>query len=940
MGWAFPNNTLGHQARIHIIMLDKTGNRLLKSIPFFGVSAILIAQLAMILWTNQEVWARPIGTNKSLQTSPLHPTFPLLDETGISVLDSGSGVSTMQTCGSCHDTRFIAEHSFHTKVGLDALTNPGKVPNGRPWDISPGYFGKWNPIPYRYLSPQSDDRIDLGTAAWVQYYGARHVGDGPAVFSRAGDPLTELEILPGDPETHIIDPQTGDLTPWDWQESGVVEMNCFLCHIPSPNNTARREALEAGKFRWASTATLVGSGIVDLSAGNFSWNPAAFQESGDLANEFVAIQDPTNANCGLCHGLVHEDIEEPLATAGCSPERWRTITTGQIISPQRLSDTGMNIANKGDLNRPWDIHAERLLECTDCHFSLNNPVYFQASEASRPDHLTFDPRRLEIGEYLYQPLHQFARGQSGQSNVSPELKDTMRRCDSCHSIDATHDWLPYKERHVSALACETCHIPHIYSTSFRQYDWTVIHTDEKPNFDCRGAEGERGSFTTVITGYEPILLPRINIDGEERIAPFNLITSWFWVYGNPTRPVRLDDLRAVWLDGENYHPDVFGPFDQNGNRVLEEGELIIDSPQKERFIAQRLENLGLENPHIVGEIQPYSINHTVATDDWAVKDCQACHSKTSRVTQPILLSSYLPSGTMPALVADSNTIMDGELYTTEDGSLYYRPVTEEQELYILGHDNVRGIDLAGTIFFILTLTGISTHTGLRFWSSWRKPSPEPQIKQVYMYSLYERLWHWLQTFAILALIFTGLIIHMPDTFGIFSFRYVVLVHNVLALTLVINAALALVYHLSSGEIRQYIPRPRGFFDQALTQTIFYLNGIFKGKEHPFEKSPEKKLNPLQQVTYFAILNFLLPLQVITGALMWGAQRFPNLATRLGGLPFLGPFHTLIAWLFASFVILHVYLTTTGHKPLTSIKAMIMGWDEIEVHPPAEEEPVT
>jgi thiosulfate reductase cytochrome b subunit len=207
-----------------------------------------------------------------------------------------------------------------------------------------------------------------------------------------------------------------------------------------------------------------------------------------------------------------------------------------------------------------------------------------------------------------------------------------------------------------------------------------------------------------------------------------------------------------------------------------------------------------------------------------------------------------------------------------------------------------------------------------------------------MYTVYERLWHWLQTFVILLLIFTGLIIHKPDTFGMFSFRYVVLMHNVAAAILLINAGLALFYHLASGEIRQYIPHPRGFFDQAITQAKYYMQGIFKNDEHPFEKIPEKKLNPLQQVTYFATLNVLLPLQILTGLLMWGAQRWPALATMLGGLPFFGPFHTLIAWLFASFVIMHVYLTTTGPTPMANIKAMMIGWDEIEVHGGDEPEP--
>jgi cytochrome b subunit of formate dehydrogenase len=95
---------------------------------------------------------------------------------------------------------------------------------------------------------------------------------------------------------------------------------------------------------------------------------------------------------------------------------------------------------------------------------------------------------------------------------------------------------------------------------------------------------------------------------------------------------------------------------------------------------------------------------------------------------------------------------------------------------------------------------------------------------------------------------------------------------------------------------------------------------------------------LQQSTYFAILNVLLPLQVITGALMWGVQRVPNIAGWFGWLPYLAPFHSLIAWTFAAFIVGHVYLTTTGSQPLTSIKAMISGWEEVEL--PAEETPAS
>jgi thiosulfate reductase cytochrome b subunit len=302
----------------------------------------------------------------------------------------------------------------------------------------------------------------------------------------------------------------------------------------------------------------------------------------------------------------------------------------------------------------------------------------------------------------------------------------------------------------------------------------------------------------------------------------------------------------------------------------------------------------------------------------------------------MLLAGSAPGGVLPVLVSAPETALRGELVTEENGALLYQPQTAAEKesglasLYILGHDSVDLIDWFGVLVFLGTLAGTVIHGGLRYFAARRYKPLDAEVREVYMYGVYERLWHWLQTLVIFGLIFTGLIIHKPDKFGMFSFRYVVEVHNVLAAILLINAALSAFYHLASGEIQQFLPRPRGFFDQAFEQAKFYLRGIFRGEAHPFEKTRERKLNPLQQITYFGLLNVLLPLQVITGILMWGLQRWPGIALSLGGLPFLAPLHTLVAWLFASFIVMHVYLTTTGHTATANIRAMIMGWDEVEV----------
>lgn len=865
-----------------------------------GLGLILV--LAGIAFAAQQVWARSSAA-PSEQVSPLHPSFAMLDQAGNNVLQSSQPVSTMQTCGQCHDTAYIAGHSFHADLGLSEQTQAGEASTGRAWDTSTGLYGKWNPLTYRYLGSE-----DLDPVEWVTYNAARLVGGGPA------------------------------------EEAAGLEMNCFLCHFSQPDHAASVAAIQVGDFTWANTASLLASGIISQNSGSYTWNQAAFDEQGLLLEQFVTIQDPSNENCAACHGVVHTQVDQPLTIVDCETDSWQTATTGQVISPQKISLSGTNLQNKAEAARSYDIHAERGLKCTNCHFSLNNPVY-ALTDASSPDHLQFDPRRLEIGEYLERPDHNFARGQSAQTNLAPELKGTMRRCESCHTTDGHADWLPYVDRHMEELACESCHIPKLYAPAVQAYDWTVLTLSGEPAQTCRGVEGtdptQPTTLQNLVTGFEPVLLQRQNIDGQVLLAPYNLVSAWYWVVDGPSGalPVSQADLQAAWLDGAQYAPEVLAGLDTDNSGSLSATELRLDTSEKQVLIANRLAELGLQNPRIQGEIQPYSINHNVTRGEWVSQDCQSCHSDDSRLAQPLKLSDYLPGGVQPEFVQDANTIISnpaGSLTQQGDGALYYQLDTSAQGLYIFGHNRVNWVDWLGALFFVGVLGGVSVHGGLRFYAALtrRKQGLAPHAaptRKVYMYAVYERFWHWLQTFTIALLIFTGLIIHRPDIFGLFSFRYMVTLHNVLAAILVINAGLSLFYHLVGGEIRQFIPRPYGFFDQAIVQAKFYLQGIFKGEPHPFEKTPDKKLNPLQQATYFGILNVLLPLQILTGALMWGVQQWPEIANMLGGLPFLAPFHSLVAWLFAAFIIAHVYLTTTGHEPLESIRAMMVGWETVEDH---------
>lgn len=193
------------------------------------------------------------------------------------------------------------------------------------------------------------------------------------------------------------------------------------------------------------------------------------------------------------------------------------------------------------------------------------------------------------------------------------------------------------------------------------------------------------------------------------------------------------------------------------------------------------------------------------------------------------------------------------------------------------------------------------------------------------YSLHERIWHWLQAAGMLCLLLTGFAIHYPDRFGILgSMANAVRVHTWFGFALIVNAFLGAFYHITAEMYHHFLPDLHDFSEAAVLQARFYLYGIFRGEKHPLETDPRRKLNPLQKITYLALLNILLPFQIVTGLLMWGADRWSHTFERLGGLWVLGPAHTFGAYMFLAFLLGHLYLSTIGPTPTAHLRAMITG----------------
>lgn len=205
-----------------------------------------------------------------------------------------------------------------------------------------------------------------------------------------------------------------------------------------------------------------------------------------------------------------------------------------------------------------------------------------------------------------------------------------------------------------------------------------------------------------------------------------------------------------------------------------------------------------------------------------------------------------------------------------------------------------------------------------------------KMKTIYLYTRYERSWHWLQSALIIILLITGFEVH--GGFSLLGFHEAVKWHSFLGLAWLIAFAFFFFWIFTTGEWKQYIPTTRKLF--AVMK--YYGYGIFRAQPHPVPKRKEAKHNPLQRLTYLGVAAVLLPLQMLTGFLYWSYNSWEAWGLGFLSLGAISLIHTALAFAILTFLIIHIYMTTTGHSVFAHIKAMITGWEDVDERATIEE----
>ena len=194
------------------------------------------------------------------------------------------------------------------------------------------------------------------------------------------------------------------------------------------------------------------------------------------------------------------------------------------------------------------------------------------------------------------------------------------------------------------------------------------------------------------------------------------------------------------------------------------------------------------------------------------------------------------------------------------------------------------------------------------------------MNQTNYFSLFERFWHWSQALLIFGMLLTGFEIH--GSYQLLGYEQAIDLHTVMAWILIGLWLLALFWHTTTGEWRQYVPSDP---DSMISMVKYYLVGIFLGTPLPFHRKRAEKHNPMQRMVYLFLIMIISPIIWLSGILYLFYQYWPLIGLQDIPLGFVAAIHTIGAFAILSFIPIHLYMTlTTSDKPFGYLIEMTIG----------------
>lgn len=482
------------------------------------------------------------------------PPFFLKDEDGTIIdpvhrINQDRPYSPKKTCGACHDYDLITS-AYHFQQGKNEKIKP-ELAAAYSWMLSPGnYGGRYCTVApnFRQLARKKNKNsreIDLSSFEFARACSDCHPGGGPLEYDRDGN---RYDRYAKDPANCIVpggeNGFDGDYFKSRWAESGVLEADCLLCHLPSYDHKAREAQIKALNFRWAASAgadfATVEKSVAQNAAPAIKYKTEIFQTDGKVALNIV--KEVPEEKCLNCH------LEPDWKKKG-EPYSHRT-----------------------------DIHLRAGLKCVDCHVTGRSATDERIAGRER---------------------HEISKGDDPTGLVRDDLDNSMRTCRDCHMDGLLNAPVPrhvsLPPRHLDKIACQTCHIPQRQVKAALMQDSTVFNTAPRiakegnqiwtfygPDMKPWNLYGEASSFTNrrePLFLYEPV---RAWYKGQ--IYPMNRVDSiWIGILepdGKGLDQAYMKDLYAMWTE---HHKDPVNNFPELGRITDDNGDSVSEANRPEEI---------------------------------------------------------------------------------------------------------------------------------------------------------------------------------------------------------------------------------------------------------------------------------------------------------------------------------------------------------------------
>ena len=546
------------------------------------------------------------------------------------------------------------------------------------------------------------DEIDLTAFAFaaagdpkmpgVPGCGGCHPGGGGMEFDRDGKRFDKR--LAAEPQ--LAQTLDGDYYQSKWDKTGVVEADCFICHLPGYNFKERNIQLQSLNFKWATVAAsgigLVSGAVNDGLQPKVTYNKRLFNEDGKIVLDLS--YPPPAENCVFCHGI--SDVKK------------RGFSWNDRINP--------------------DIHNLQGMNCALCHPSV-------------------DDKKLKVTKIE----HNFAKGHEFVSTVADDLDNTIKTCKECHEsgyMGATRpQHLTIRPNHLDKLSCEVCHIPALHRAGFEGFDVT---TGQMVNYPKLGAKKIGEDFTWQ---------PAFHRDEHGKLWPVNRFNSVFFTNRDQdgiNYPLFARELKKGYdqakgqLKPQNpLKPEVHTPeqikialtaFSQTlkGNQRFQQVKPYYYKGGMMHFLNEQGEVVSGQDTTWAGHLEGFNINHNVAPASLALGagGCGDCHSDTAHMFKGQIVTDMFGPDGKPV------TISAGRLFGCQPWAFTFNQI---HQLYLTPY--VSWVILLLVFLLVLHYTG----QGPKVADFYAAPG------EIQRFSLSERWTHLVRMITFFILFFTGYI---------------------------------------------------------------------------------------------------------------------------------------------------------------------------------------